>query len=959
MSEATSSGGSCLSDDEVVRLREGTLPDDRRRAAVEHIESCVECLQLLRGNHTQAAPTALDERFELREPLGRGGMGVVHRAVDRRLDREVAIKLLHEAMFDADLGIRERLLAESKAMAKLRHPNVLAVYDVVLTEHAGFVVMELVEGDTLRRWLSRHTPPWQDVVRMFIQAGHGLAAAHEAGLVHRDFKPDNVLVDERGRPAVTDFGLANEVAPEASMESVDGDVSLVTAGRCGTPAYMAPEQVEGGAIDARADVFAFCVSLWEAIEGQRPFVEDSPRARLDAIGAGRLRASKASSMPPRLRRVLTEGLRADPHARPPTMPALLADLEALVSPARAGRPRTAAALGLAGAAAVAVAVAWPSGPQPAPCPEAAHWRALDDAQLDQLERQLADGDPDGGAAASLMAAQVRRELEAFDQTLSRTRAEVCELRAAQDLPPPELEARTLCLDRLEVRLETVFALVREGTVQAHGELGSARQFDRCARWAKARASSGPALPSDPRLPTLLERASILAAVDSPDAPARAREAVRLAEDARHLSSLSEAHQHLASALWVLDRDASVASMEAAAQAAEDADDPVREATVWILRSILFADDGDPDETKRALARAEEALHRVRTPWLREELLTLVRTGQSMAAFFEGDGELALKRAIESRHLARSHRPELVPMLTEQVATLRGVNGDLEGVLDEWTALVRWHEARGPTGSADLLRVLLDIADVQAGLGHPTEAREQLRRAESIARSTPQSPEIPALIELTRASIALAEEDLDAALEASTKAADAVPEGSTEHRDAQAMKAHILMRQGRLPEAIERLDHLRTSLGLDDEEADFGLSYDIVADLAEAHRRAGDPRRALALIEPVWAWFRDSFPDVEDARGVALTMAWSYVDLRRDAEAEPLFARVLASDPSPAEAHWARVGLATIEARRGADPGPGLADATAWFAAFPRSRAHELERIDAIEPDRTAHPPPAH
>ena len=529
-----------------------------------------------------------------------------------------------------------------------------------------------------------------------------------------------------------------------------------------------------------------------------------------------------------------------------------------------------------------------------------------------------------------------------------SRAETCRLGAAGGIPQQELAARDVCFDRLQVRLETVVELLREGTTQAAEELGSPRLFDRCTRWAAARAEVGPAPPTDRRLPALLERAGVLTAVDAPDAPAQAREAVRLAEDLHHLSSLAEAHQHVASALWVVDREAALVSMDAAAVTAREAEDPAREVAVWILRSILSADDGDAEETNRALAQAEQALERVRTPWLREELLTLVKTAQSMSALFDGDGELALRRAIESRDLAREHRPALVPQLTEQIATLRGVGGDMEGVLDEWVQLAAWHEARGPTGSADLVLILLDIADVQAELGRPKEARGRLRKAESIARTVTLAPQVPSMIAMTHANVAVAEEDLDAALVAATRAVQASPTGSTERREARGIRAHVLMRLRRLPEATGILEDLRASLELEADQTDFGLSYDIVADLAEAYRRAGRPQQALEIIEPLWAWFRDNYPDVPEARGIALSLAWTYVDLRRETEAAPLFERVLASQPSPPQEHWARAGLASLKPDRDAETDDALAKARAWFAAFPDSRAYELERVDAID-----------
>ena len=189
-------------------------------------------------------------RFEIRRRLGRGGLGVVYAAFDPELDREVALKLVRPDRSAGD--DRERLLREARAMARLAHPNVVPVYEVGYDDDRVFLAMERVPGRTLREWLQ--TPrTWREIVRMFLQAGRGLAAAHDAKLVHRDIKPDNVLVGDDGRARVTDFGLAHD----------DDAVG-------GTPAYMAPEQRAGGAVTAAVDQYAFAISLREALGDSAP-----------------------------------------------------------------------------------------------------------------------------------------------------------------------------------------------------------------------------------------------------------------------------------------------------------------------------------------------------------------------------------------------------------------------------------------------------------------------------------------------------------------------------------------------------------------------------------------------------------------------------------------------------------------------------------------------------------------
>jgi eukaryotic-like serine/threonine-protein kinase len=217
-------------------------------------------------------------RFVTNGLLGQGGMGIVLSAFDPELDRQVAIKVLVPGSpagsgGDAEAA-RAQLQREAQAMAKLNHPNVVTVYDVGRAGEHLFIAMELVQGGTLRQWLEAQTRSWREILTMFVAAGRGLEAAHVAGLVHRDFKPENVLLGSDGRPRVSDFGL---VTASGALEGSDLEVPLsessvaVRGVSFGTPAYMSPEQWSGGVIDARGDQFAFCVALWKALMGSHPF----------------------------------------------------------------------------------------------------------------------------------------------------------------------------------------------------------------------------------------------------------------------------------------------------------------------------------------------------------------------------------------------------------------------------------------------------------------------------------------------------------------------------------------------------------------------------------------------------------------------------------------------------------------------------------------------------------------
>ncbi len=264
-------------------------------------------------------------RYTLGERLGAGAMGVVYRAEDPELGRHVALKLLHQP----DASLTDRLVREARSMAQVNHPNVVAVYDVGETDGASYIAMELVEGQSLRAWQT--TPHGvNEIVAAYIAAGRGLAAAHAAGIVHRDFKPDNCLVGgSDGRVRVTDFGLA-AARPSAGGAVIPtiGDVNLTTSGSVlGTPAYMAPEQFSGGNVDARTDQFNFCVSLYEALYGQRPFVGKTFPELGENVCEGRVRAAPpASKISNALRAIILRGLAVKPGDRFPTMDHLLIEL---------------------------------------------------------------------------------------------------------------------------------------------------------------------------------------------------------------------------------------------------------------------------------------------------------------------------------------------------------------------------------------------------------------------------------------------------------------------------------------------------------------------------------------------------------------------------------------------------------------------------------------------------------
>jgi eukaryotic-like serine/threonine-protein kinase len=342
----------CLDDDQLLAFVEGTLDERALASVIDHLDRCDACRRAVAAASPTAEPGA-DElgavagalvavgdrvgRFVVLELLGRGGMGEVYAAWDPDLDRRVALKLVR-ADLRAD-HLQARLKREAQALARLSHPSVITIYEVGAFDHGLFLAMELMDGGSLRAWLRAAPRAWPEIVDHFERAGQGLAAAHDAGLVHRDFKPDNVLLAADGRARVTDFGLARALEPDdrapAPSPWAPGsprvesplDAGLTHAGAVlGTPAYMAPEQVRTAA-DARSDQFSFCASLYQALYGELPFEGASLDVYVAAIEAGRVRPPpRGTHVPAALRAIVVRGLAAAPDARYPSMHALLAAL---------------------------------------------------------------------------------------------------------------------------------------------------------------------------------------------------------------------------------------------------------------------------------------------------------------------------------------------------------------------------------------------------------------------------------------------------------------------------------------------------------------------------------------------------------------------------------------------------------------------------------------------------------
>jgi len=352
----------CLADDVLLRFVERRLSADERPRVEAHLADCSPCRALIAeaarhyfdapaegggadGDTASTWPRTGAEpvtrrvlraghrvgRYVVERVLGAGGMGVIYAADDPQLGRKVALKVLRPDVGGADeLRWQERLQREARAMAKIAHPNVMVVFDTGVHDGDVFIAMELVEGNTLRSWMTEHAVSWPKVVSVFAAIGRGLGAAHRAGMVHRDFKPSNVLFDKDGRPRVSDFGLARSATAAAAVRASSREQPLPSQAEtllaessvlAGTPAYMAPEQLAGGPVDARSDQYAFSLAFWEALFGERP---SSVRGRVDAV---RTTSRGGARVPATIREIVARGLRTDPAERFASMDELVDALE--------------------------------------------------------------------------------------------------------------------------------------------------------------------------------------------------------------------------------------------------------------------------------------------------------------------------------------------------------------------------------------------------------------------------------------------------------------------------------------------------------------------------------------------------------------------------------------------------------------------------------------------------------
>ncbi|MBZ5711641.1 protein kinase domain-containing protein [Nannocystis pusilla] len=604
-------------------------------------------------------------RYHVLERLGADGMGVVFAAYDPELDRKVAVKLLRPDRNSGDSQVR--LLREAQALARLSHPNVVQVHDAGALDERVFLAMEFIRGVDLRAWLGTARRGEAEVMRVFLAAGRGLAAAHAQGVVHRDFKPENVLVGDDGRVCVADFGLARVEVGSASMGGRGTALALLltdSGALLGTPAYMAPEQHLGRPSDARSDQFSFCVALWEALFGQRPFAGDTASETAAAVVAGELRSPPADRRLSRhVLEALRRGLQVDPGARFPTVDALLAALAR--DPARSRR-RWLLVPVFAG---MMFGTAYFARDDAA---EACSGAARELAGVWDADRRAAVTAALAGAADPELPARVLAGLDGRAAAWVTARREACLDHHAGRRSPTLYDAHARCLDRRRQELNRAVDLL----VTDHASVDAARLVARlpavgaCTDAGIAEAEA--ARPDDP----LLARAAAALADElsaarthhhGGDEVAAERMTATVVAKARRL----ELRPLLAEALLLRGH------VLAAVDQLDDAREAMREAVVHALatrRDALAAEalavqlflDGQLDARAKALAAAPMA--RALAERLVAPAAALARLDNNLGTLAFHAGELDEARAYFERataELARVEDPDRIELANYQ------------------------------------------------------------------------------------------------------------------------------------------------------------------------------------------------------------------------------------------------------------------------------------------------------
>ncbi|GEM_PF-934902 len=638
-------------------------------------------------------------RYVLLERVGSGGFGTVYLAYDPELDRRVAIKLLHTET-DGDAHAAASLVREARALARFSHPNVVSVYDIRQYDTSGatvitdipargvFLVMELVDGISLSTWL-QHARSWREIVPVFIAAGRGLAAAHAHGLVHRDFKASNVLLSRDGRVLVADFGLAQ--TEEGLREHDD---------LAGTPTTMAPEQIDNRTVDARADQFAFCASLYRALHGAAPYPGDTIEAQTHARRTiTPPTQSPTRGVPPWLHDAVRRGLAIDPTARFASMDSLLEAIDPTIRQRRRLRTTVGLVLTVSAGAAYGIGSSQESRTDPCGATVEVVTTTWNPEVSSMVMEQLDASGPAGNDAAE----RVTARLDRYADELARARRNLCEQASdASDGVLPPLSDGGECLDECSWELRGLVDLLLTASADT----------------AENAVSAASALSPPEECVTGLRR---FRRTQRPDR-AVARELARLRPDLSHVISLLR-----------------TGSFE---RAREDVESLVEEATrvghgpfmaeVEYWRGAIYNSVGKYEDAVSALSRASWLAEEHRLDDIvahaRIELVYVV--GYRLARIAEADLWAQHARAAIAR---LEHDRMLTADLLDRVGTVHYAANRLEDALAAYQESFTFRDAGLPEDDPERGTSMNNIGTALGALGRHAEARLWHERAVAFRR----------------------------------------------------------------------------------------------------------------------------------------------------------------------------------------------------------------------------------
>jgi tetratricopeptide (TPR) repeat protein len=838
-------------------------------------------------------------RFVIVRKLGEGGMGVVFDAFDPELERRVAIKVLRPAMRnDRNSQGQARLQREAQTMARLSHPNVVQIYEVDQVEGLVYLAMEYVPGKDLRAWLAAKPRSWREVLGVFMQAGQGLVAAHAAGIIHRDFKPDNVLVGDDGRVRVLDFGLArpqrdgevDEFLPPGAGVGSSHKVTLTQIGAyIGTPAYMSPEQHLCKPADAQSDQFGFCISLHECLYGRRPFAGKTAAELRLAVFRPPEPPPSERRVPARLRRIVLRGLSVEPADRYPDMQALLAELGR--DPARTWK-RVGVGVGALG---LAILGGLGSG-----------WLA-DERRCSHGDEPLVgvwDRDRAGQARAAFLATgvpyaaetwpKVQAALDAHATAWAARREDACAATHVRGEASEELlDLRNECLDgrlrELDGLVEafiTADAATVERALQATTGLAPLAVCDD-ARYLRARVKP----PADPALAEQVARARVLLARAAARRDAgRPREAREIATVVRRASQDLDYPPLHAETLLELGRGEEATADYLLAQehlraayhlALGIADDPVA-ADAAIALSLVHYRKAEFAASFEWSEHARSLLRRTGEPPEQMVLYLLYRSYAQSRLGLHLDAVASAEQALK---LAEADFPPLDPRRGRMLAGLahaRWAADDEDGALDLFKrSQLSWSDGLG-ADHPFVASSAINISTIYINRRAFEDAAAVLRPALGIMERAfgPDHPNVA---------------------------------------DTLVNLASLATIQGRLREAAEAdARALRIYLRVD---PDRPLVITLLTDLGDLHNLLGRHDEALATLRQALALRqRLPEPDLEDQAQLRILIGDVLTDMRRpQAAAEEYRAalELLARKPDPGLQQGALGGLARLARERGA------------------------------------------